>query len=133
MAWTILSSMGILTACNNQGEPAPLPGRWSLVTEHIINTDATTGQILLEYDKAGTAGDYLKISATTFEEYRDNRLSFSIPYTYSNPIITLQGPIPRMDRSLQVRQLTNRKLVLHYQLPAIVLNQQVTIDPTYSR
>ena len=134
LAGAVLLSIGTLTACNDsKDEPAPLPGRWSLVTQHITNTDATTGQVIIEFDQAGKAGDYLDVSASTFEEHRDKQLYFTAPYTYSPPTISMQSTNPRTDLSREVRELTSHKLVLHYKLPAIVLNQQVTFEATYSR
>jgi len=135
-AWTVLLSLSTLTACgskDNEDEPAPLPGRWQLVTQHSVNTDASTGQTLTEQHQPGTAGDYLDVSASTFEEYRGNQLYFTAPYTYAGSTISMQGTNPRTDLSREVRELTSRKLVLYYQLPAIVMNQKVTIEATYSR
>ncbi|AHJ97945.1 hypothetical protein Hsw_2350 [Hymenobacter swuensis DY53] len=134
--WAVLFSLTTLTACGSkeeEDEPAPLPGRWTLVTQHSVNTDASTGQIITEQHQPGTAGDYLEVSTSTFEEYRGNQLHFTAPYTYSRPTISMQGTNPRTDLSREVRELTSRKLVLYYQLPAIVMNQKVTIEATYSR
>ena len=136
VAWAFLFSLATLTACgskDNGDEPAPLPGRWQLVTQHSVNTDASTGQPLTEQHQPGTAGDYLNVSASTFEEYRGNQLNFTATYTYSRPTISMQSTNPRTDLSREVRELTSRKLVLYYQLPAIVMNQKVTIEATYSR
>ncbi|MCA8830447.1 hypothetical protein [Hymenobacter pini] len=130
----VLLSLGTLSACSEKpDEPAPLPGRWNLVTQHSINTDVTTGQVVAEQHLAGTAADYLVISITSFDEYRDNQLHFTAPYTYAGSTISMQSTNPRTDLSREVRELTSNKLVLHYKLPVIVNNQQVTIDATYSR
>ncbi|RSK33078.1 hypothetical protein [Hymenobacter metallilatus] len=135
-AWAVLFSLSTLTGCGSEDEkdePAPLPGRWQLVTQHSINTDVTTGQVMVEQHLAGTTGDYLVVSASTFEEYRGNQLYFTAPYTYSGSIISMQDTNPRTDFSREVGELTSKKLVLYYQLPAIVMNQKVTIEATYSR
>ncbi|MDU0368772.1 hypothetical protein ACFPAF_00070 [Hymenobacter endophyticus] len=130
----IFLSVSTLMGCKKEKtEPATLPGRWQLVLEHSINTDASTGQALVEQHQPGTAGDYLEISASTFQEYRGNQLYFTAPYTYTNSTISMQGTTPRTDLSREVRELTSQKLVLHYQLPAVVNNQKVTIEATYSR
>ncbi|RSK50003.1 hypothetical protein [Hymenobacter rigui] len=135
-AWAMLLSLTTLTACGSKDDddkPAPLPGRWQLVTQHSTNTDASTGQVIVEQHLAGTAADYLEVSATTFDEYRGNHLYFTAPYTYAGSTISMQSTNPRTDLSREVRKLTSKKLVLHYQLPAIVMNQKVTIEATYSR
>lgn len=134
--WAVLFSLTTLTACgskDDEDEPAPLPGRWQLVTQHSINTDASTGQIITEQHQPGTADDYLDVSASTFNEYRSSQLYFTAPYTYAGSTISMQGTNPRTDLSREVRELTSHKLVLYYQLPAIVMNQKVTIEATYSR
>ncbi|MET4105952.1 hypothetical protein [Hymenobacter sp. UYP22] len=130
----VFLSMSTLMGCKKEKtEPATLPGRWQLVLEHSINTDASTGQTITERHQPGTTGDYLEISASTFQEYRGNQLYFTAPYTYAGSTISMQSLNPRTDLSREVRELTSQKLVLHYKLPAIVNNQQVTIDATYSR
>lgn len=135
-SWTLLLVVGVLTSCSSPNDkddnPAPLTGRWLLVSQHTTNTDATTGQIVTEQHLAGTQSDYLEISETMFNEYRANMLYFTTGYTRNGNTLAMQGST-RTDYSREITELTSKKLVLHYKLPAIVMNQAVTIDATYSR
>ncbi|MCR5889980.1 hypothetical protein LRS06_19830 [Hymenobacter sp. J193] len=134
-SWTLLAAVVTLAACDakKDEEPAPITGRWNLVTQHSMYTDATSGATLQELNQPGAAGDYLNLSATTLNEYRADMLSFTMDYTRDGNTLTLQSPSPRINYSREIIELTGSKLVLRYKLPAIVMNQVVTINATYSR
>ena len=124
---------GIASCESKKTAPAALPGRWNLVSQHVTNSDATTGQVVTDYHLTGDAGDYLVLSASTFEEYSDNQLYFTAPYVQNGNTISMQGTTPRTDYSREIQDLTNNKLVLRHKLPTIVANQAVSIESTYSR
>ncbi|HEX8330652.1 MAG TPA: hypothetical protein VF629_24190 [Hymenobacter sp.] len=123
-----------LVSCEDKKPPpAALPGRWNLTSQHVTNTDATTGQVVADYHRTGTSGDYVAISASTFEEYSGGQLSFTAPYVKNGNTIIMTGITPRTDYSREIKELTSKKLVLSHKLPAIVNNQSVAIESTYSQ
>lgn len=128
------SCLASLASCaSKKSDPATLPGRWNLVSQHVINSDATTGQVVADSHLSGDAGDYLMVSVSTFEEYNDNQLYFTAPYVQNGNTISMQGTTPPTDYSREIQELTANKLVLNYKLPVIVANQVVTIESNYSR
>ena len=124
---------GILLAACEGPESATLPGRWNLVSAHIVQKDVTTNVVVHDYILQGKSGDYLALSDTLYQEFSGNRLNFEMPYAHQGNTITLKGIIKRMDQTREIRKLTADRLVLFHKSNVIILNQSLDIEATYSR
>ncbi|SHJ51883.1 hypothetical protein SAMN02745146_3325 [Hymenobacter daecheongensis DSM 21074] len=131
--WLLLFPVLALAGCSSKkDDPAPLPGRWTLSTMHVVEKDAN-GQLLQDYTLTGKSGDYLLLTDVLFQEYSNSQLNFEMPYTRAVNILTLKALVEHLNQTREIRELSASKLVLSYDRAAIVQGQSAKIEATYTR